>query len=136
VVTPVEKGGWQPTATSGPSPSLAGSPQATASAQASPSGLEEESPSPSGSPLAFIPPKAEPFWRDWNFWKKAGIVSLILFVLLIIILAIKGRKESEFEATPLEPKEEPWPPQEWPPEASSPSETKNNPPPFSQESLK
>jgi hypothetical protein len=139
VVVTEEKGGVITTPV--PQASLVPGPsQATASATPSPSG-GGGSPSPTGSPQAFIPPKTEPFWRNWDFWKKVGIVSVVLFIILVIVSALRGRAREEqpplIPAQPGEPQEA-WSPKEWPPvspEAEPPQETQSKPPPFSSNNL-
>lgn len=46
------------------------------------------------SPLPFIPPKPEPFWRGWSFWSKVGVAAGVIFVILLAVtsLRLKGRK--------------------------------------------
>jgi hypothetical protein len=99
------------------------SPVATASAAASLA--PEPSGSPGGSPTGFIPPKLEPFWRGWEFWKKVGIVAVALFVLMLIISFLRGkgsadREENPYQAVPPEaaPSNGAEQPESWPPPAS------------------
>ncbi len=141
---PETKGGWQPgdVITFSPlplvSPLVSPSPEeeepteepgeATASATPEP---EEEEASP--TPTAFIPEKEEPFWRNWNFWVKAGLLSLGLFIALIVVSSLigklKGRKAPPASAGKVkqEAKDE-WPPPEAPSE-EKPAAPEQWPPP-------
>lgn len=135
---PQTKGGWQPAdQVSGPVEEVSLSPEPSAAAPvviASPEAAgpvispEPEpgeatapaEPLPSESPQGLIPAKAEPFWREMDFWKKVGLVAGAIFVLLLLISFLRGRGESsrpeeaEYpEAAPSgEAEADQWPPAE------------------------
>ena len=97
-------------------------------------------------PSPFIPPKPEPFWREWGFLSKVGIAAGVIFVILLIATSLKFKKRdvaappsSDVAAPPFsadkmvsrqtvedEPERKPAS-TEWPP--AKPNEQKDWPPP-------